>query len=209
MLVGVSETVRPSLSNSGTRYITTRENGANASGSFEKQHGVATATTAPRTSHQSRVASHYARVGSLTTRLQRCGVKIVRELCLRILPQEVSSRETRLKPATIADRPRQFMVEEPSLQALIDISNHPTLSKRLTEVILSTAKYEEAEYVHSTTAQRLYMRGQTNNNILVSSGQARDMLLEAFNNVSLEIILGFHNNADKVVAAKSASCWSS
>ena len=75
------------------------------------------------------------------------------------------------------------MVEEPSLQALVDISNHPTLSNRLTEVIISTSSYIEAENVSSMTAQKLFLGGFTNRETLVSSGQARDMLVEALKNV--------------------------
>lgn len=75
------------------------------------------------------------------------------------------------------------MIEEPSLQALVDISKHPTLSKRLTEVIISTTQYGEAENPASMTSQWLLLGGYTHHDILVSSGQARDMLVEAFDNV--------------------------
>lgn len=77
------------------------------------------------------------------------------------------------------------MIEEPSLEALVGISKHPTLSKRLTEVIISTTSYGEVENLQSMTAQKLFLRGYTNRELLVSSGQARDMLVEAFTNVSL------------------------
>ena len=76
------------------------------------------------------------------------------------------------------------MVEEPSLQALLDISNHPTLSKRLTEVIISTTQYGESSELASTTAQRLLLGGYAPYSIFNSSGEARDMLVEAFRKVS-------------------------
>lgn len=64
------------------------------------------------------------------------------------------------------------MIEEPSLQALVDISQHPTLSKRLTEVIISTDVYVDED--GSDDAHK----------ILVSTGIGRDMLSEALSNVS-------------------------
>lgn len=76
------------------------------------------------------------------------------------------------------------MVEEPSLQALVDISKHSTLSKRLADVIISTTVYGEADNLRSATARKLFLGGYTNRETLVASGQARDMLVEAFSNVS-------------------------
>lgn len=78
---------------------------------------------------------------------------------------------------------RQFMTEEPSLQALVDISNHPTLSQRLTEVIISTFMYSQGGDIRSTTAQNLYLGGYATHSALIASGQARDMLAEAFSRV--------------------------
>lgn len=80
------------------------------------------------------------------------------------------------------------MIEEPSLQALIDISNHPTLSKRLTEVIISNAQYGGggSPNPQSTTDSALLSGGYAHHGMLTSSGQARDMLVEAFNKVGTD-----------------------
>jgi len=39
---------------------------------------------------------------------------------------------------------KQFMITQQSLQALVDISHHPSLSKILQHVIISTLVYDEA-----------------------------------------------------------------
>ena len=75
--------------------------------------------------------------------------------------------------------PRQFLVEEVSLQALVDISKHPTLSKRINEVILDTAQYMDTMGPASSPP----LGGNLDSSMLVWSGLARDMLVEAFQNV--------------------------
>lgn len=77
------------------------------------------------------------------------------------------------------------MLEEPSLQALVDISRHPTLSKRLTEVIISKDCYVDSNDPTSIIGQKLLLGGYASRDNLISSGQAKDMLVEAFNSVSL------------------------
>ncbi|GAB7362618.1 hypothetical protein MBLNU230_g2930t1 [Neophaeotheca triangularis] len=77
---------------------------------------------------------------------------------------------------------RQFAIEEVSLQALVDISKHAVLSKRLSEVIISLEKFNNAA-VHldindtNTVVRRMYSQA------LIDSGRASDMLVEAFSNL--------------------------
>ncbi|KAK1056733.1 hypothetical protein LTR74_014676 [Friedmanniomyces endolithicus] len=76
---------------------------------------------------------------------------------------------------------RQFMIEQPSLQALIDISNHPTLSKRLMEVIISTDAFDHSSTPWGHKGQRVFLdAGYVTRELLLHTGQARDMLVEAF-----------------------------
>ncbi|KAK0315650.1 hypothetical protein LTR01_000950 [Friedmanniomyces endolithicus] len=76
---------------------------------------------------------------------------------------------------------RQFMIEQPSLQALIDISNHPTLSERLTEVIISTDAFDHSSTPWGRKGQRVFLEaGYVTRELLLHTGQARDMLVEAF-----------------------------
>lgn len=81
------------------------------------------------------------------------------------------------------------MLEEPSLQALVDISKHPTLSKRLTEVIISKECYIESSDTSSIVGQKLLLGGYVSRDTLVASGRAKNMLVEAFNNVGAKFSL--------------------
>lgn len=69
---------------------------------------------------------------------------------------------------------RQFMIEHVSLQALVDIANHPTLSQRLSEVIISLHMFDELSAAESDE------HGHINRALLLESGLARDMLVDAF-----------------------------
>lgn len=71
---------------------------------------------------------------------------------------------------------RQFMVEEISLQALLDIADHPILSHKLKEVIISCHKFEKG----TDLLRAVYSAGHVERNVLIATGQARDMLKEAF-----------------------------
>lgn len=75
---------------------------------------------------------------------------------------------------------KQFMLEQPSLQALIDISNHPTLASRLSEVVISTHVLPSDPDLVSPTSRAMYAAGHVNHNVLMASGQALHMLSEAF-----------------------------
>jgi hypothetical protein len=87
-------------------------------------------------------------------------------------------------------RKKQFMVSDFSLQTLVDISKHPTLSQVLTHVIIATDFV--TSYVHSSSvpSQRDALTDhRTAYEWLVSAGLLKDMLAEAFRNLpNLEIV---------------------
>ncbi|KAI7220207.1 hypothetical protein KC333_g2488 [Hortaea werneckii] len=73
---------------------------------------------------------------------------------------------------------RQFMVEHISLQALLDIANHPTLSKWLTQVIIGAdmlPPFPEIAHLPSCARHRYLER-----RVFLSTGLACEMLAEAF-----------------------------
>lgn len=70
---------------------------------------------------------------------------------------------------------RQFMLEEHSLQALVDIANHPTLSKYLSYVIIASQQLNDIgtrSFRHNTR--------QASPQTLLWTGGTLDMLVEAF-----------------------------
>ncbi|KAK5119351.1 hypothetical protein LTR85_007707 [Meristemomyces frigidus] len=77
---------------------------------------------------------------------------------------------------------RQFMIEHVSLQCLVDISNHPTLSARLAEVIigLDVLQTDSDSDYSSDRSRARYIAGHASRRVLLETGQARDMLEEAF-----------------------------
>ncbi|OBT39792.1 hypothetical protein VE00_09668 [Pseudogymnoascus sp. WSF 3629] len=82
---------------------------------------------------------------------------------------------------------KQFMLTETSLQALIDISNHPTLSQCLRHVIIGLDNYDYSgrplpHFSQDAQANR-YRAGLANQFTLLSTGQDRDMLACAFRNL--------------------------
>lgn len=75
---------------------------------------------------------------------------------------------------------RQFMIEHVSLQALVGIANHPTLSRWLSDLIIGLHAFRpDPDYMESTS-QEQYRAGQVSRDVLLDTGQARDMLVEAF-----------------------------
>ncbi|KAL5115483.1 hypothetical protein ACEQ8H_006624 [Pleosporales sp. CAS-2024a] len=80
---------------------------------------------------------------------------------------------------------KQFMLTHKSLQALIDISRHPSLSKRLTHVIIATNVYEDKPRLpfRDRQAAALYMQGYQEQSTLLNLGLDREMLTEAFQNL--------------------------
>lgn len=88
-------------------------------------------------------------------------------------------------------RKKQFMVTSDSLQALIDISKHPTLSPCLKHVII-TADRVDPGFDRSGFDPELNRRldaALADHSYLMATGGLRDMLIEAFSNLSnLEIV---------------------
>ncbi|KAI7280923.1 hypothetical protein KC345_g4447 [Hortaea werneckii] len=72
---------------------------------------------------------------------------------------------------------RQFMIEHNSLQALLDIANHPTLSQWLTQVIIGSDVLRHiANPPRCSCCPDTYLERQT----LLNTGIACEMLAEAF-----------------------------
>ncbi|KAH0000795.1 hypothetical protein KCU78_g15202, partial [Aureobasidium melanogenum] len=88
---------------------------------------------------------------------------------------------------------KQFMLEQFSLQALIDISNHPTLASRLSEVVISTHVFPSDPDITSATAKALYKDAYVSHDVLMASGQAVHMLSEAFSKLSNLRIVGLRD----------------
>ncbi|RMX91804.1 hypothetical protein D0868_13777 [Hortaea werneckii] len=75
---------------------------------------------------------------------------------------------------------RQFMVEHVSLQALLDIANHPTLSKWLTQVIIGAdVLHHSSDIAHRSSCAK-YREGYLERHTLLNTGLACDMLVAAF-----------------------------
>lgn len=83
-------------------------------------------------------------------------------------------------------RKKQFMVSSDSLQALIDISKHPTLSPYLKHVIISTDRPTMSQWVQDRNAgarARLELAVADHMQLLAAGG-LRDMLADAFTNLT-------------------------
>ncbi|KFZ06006.1 hypothetical protein V501_07817 [Pseudogymnoascus sp. VKM F-4519 (FW-2642)] len=81
---------------------------------------------------------------------------------------------------------RQFMLSETSLQVLIDISNHQRLSQFLSHVIIGLDNFKDCHYppIRSQNARAdRYDAGLADEQALLSTGQDRDMLSQAFRNL--------------------------
>ncbi|KAK3716313.1 hypothetical protein LTR37_006463 [Vermiconidia calcicola] len=77
---------------------------------------------------------------------------------------------------------RQFMIEHVSLAALVGIANHKTLAPYLTEVIIGCdylSHHEQRSYPHLERD----LSGQIERGMFTETGQARDMLVDAFSNL--------------------------
>ncbi|KAK4172339.1 hypothetical protein QBC36DRAFT_247764 [Triangularia setosa] len=88
-------------------------------------------------------------------------------------------------------RKKQFMVSTSSLQALIDISKHSTLSPFLKHVIICTDRLNELYAYQQADPQKIsnLRRAQADQANLLSMGLLRDMLAEAFSALpNLDII---------------------
>jgi len=79
-------------------------------------------------------------------------------------------------------RKKQFMASTDSLQALIDISNHPTLSPFLKHVIIATDRPSRPAWSQDRNdpPRALFEVATADHTHLLASGGLRDMLAEAF-----------------------------
>ncbi|KJX93205.1 f-box domain containing protein [Zymoseptoria brevis] len=75
---------------------------------------------------------------------------------------------------------RQFMIEHDSLKTLVSIANHPVLSKRLGEVLISTQRRGQLISMTDTDMGRFVDAQEAVREILLASGIARELLQEAF-----------------------------
>ncbi|EAA32457.1 hypothetical protein GE21DRAFT_7503 [Neurospora crassa] len=84
-------------------------------------------------------------------------------------------------------RKKQFMLYGPSLQVLVDISKHPGLSPYLKHVIIGADQILEPHRIqprHDDTKLLNWHLAYADQRTLLASGRARDMLVEAFKNLS-------------------------
>ncbi|KAK3328141.1 hypothetical protein B0T19DRAFT_461520 [Cercophora scortea] len=81
-------------------------------------------------------------------------------------------------------RKKQFMVFTDSLQALVDISKHPALSKCLRHVIIATDRISTTDVTSRPPAVTAALLGAyADHKALLATGVFRDMLAEAFSNL--------------------------
>ncbi|KAF2279989.1 uncharacterized protein EI97DRAFT_429746 [Westerdykella ornata] len=92
---------------------------------------------------------------------------------------------------------RQFMLTRPSLQALVDISKHPNLSKELRHVIIGLEKYrgglQPTFDFPDDSAYKKYQDGFIDQTVFLDLGLARDFLSEAFKNLPNLETVGIRN----------------
>ncbi|KAF1923196.1 uncharacterized protein M421DRAFT_426004 [Didymella exigua CBS 183.55] len=80
---------------------------------------------------------------------------------------------------------KQFMLTQPSLQVLLDISRHVSLSKKLKHLIIATNVYDDIPIrFRDGDACISYMQGYADQQALISNGVDREMLTEAFKGLS-------------------------
>ncbi|KAF3041103.1 hypothetical protein E8E12_006249 [Didymella heteroderae] len=76
---------------------------------------------------------------------------------------------------------KQFMLTQPSLQVLLDISRHTSLSKKLKHLIIATNVYDDIPIrFRDSDACSSYMQGYADQQALINNGIDREMLTEAF-----------------------------
>lgn len=106
---------------------------------------------------------------------------------------------------------KQFMLTHKSLQTLIDISRHETLSKHLTHVIIATNIYAAFPYTFRLPDQAAnWTQGFYDQQSLMSTGYDRDMLTEAFENLENLQVVGIRDfNANNRRRDGNNASWSS
>lgn len=98
-------------------------------------------------------------------------------------------------------RKKQFMVYGPSLQVLVDISKHPSLSPYLKHVIIGADQILPPHRIlsgHDDKESLNWHLAYADQQTLLASGRARDMLVEAFKNLlNLETVdlRDFHSSS--------------
>ncbi|KAJ4341758.1 hypothetical protein N0V95_007112 [Ascochyta clinopodiicola] len=76
---------------------------------------------------------------------------------------------------------KQFMLTQPSLQVLLDISRHASLSKKLKHLIIATNVYDDIPIrFKDGDACSSYMQGYADQQAFLNNGIDREMLTEAF-----------------------------
>lgn len=105
---------------------------------------------------------------------------------------------------------KQFMLTHKSLQALIDISKHVSLSKKLSHIIIATNVYGEIPLrFKDEDAATCYIQGYEDQKTLLSTGIDREMLTEAFERLDNLSTIGIRdfNASNRVRDGKSWSSW--
>jgi len=92
-------------------------------------------------------------------------------------------------------RKKQFMVTSDSLQALIDISKHPTLSQSLSHVIISCDRPTLDKWApdRNDEARARLELAVADHMHLLATGRLRDMLVEAFSSLKNLKIVGMRD----------------
>ncbi|PSN74497.1 hypothetical protein BS50DRAFT_567333 [Corynespora cassiicola Philippines] len=106
---------------------------------------------------------------------------------------------------------KQFMLTPLSLQALIDISNHPSLSKQVKHVIIGTDQYSPAPFVGGldAVATRRWQEGYLEQLALVDSGADSEMLAKAFSNLPNLNTVGIRDFVSRGRPRDGNAFWSS
>lgn len=105
---------------------------------------------------------------------------------------------------------KQFMLTHKSLQALIDISKHASLSKKLVHIIIATNVYSEIPLrFRDDDAATRYIQGYEDQKALLGTGIDREMLTEAFERLENLTTVGIRdfNAGNRVRDGKSWSSW--
>ncbi|RMZ68590.1 F-box domain-containing [Pyrenophora seminiperda CCB06] len=105
---------------------------------------------------------------------------------------------------------KQFMLTHTSLQALVDISNHVSLSKKLVHVIIGMNVYEAMPLrFRDANAAECYIQGYEAQKALLSTGMDREMLSEAFERLENLTTVGIRdfNSPNRFRDGKSWGSW--
>ncbi|CRG86205.1 hypothetical protein PISL3812_03208 [Talaromyces islandicus] len=106
---------------------------------------------------------------------------------------------------------KQFMLTHKSLQTLIDISRHESLSKHVTHVILATNIYPAVLYTfRDADAAASWTQGFYDQQALMSTGYDQDMLTEAFEKLDNLQVVGIRDfNSNNRRRDGTNASWSS